>query len=327
MTESDATMSTTETTADATIEIVYVESDTELHHRYRGQTSAQDCYVWLNCKTSKLGVMRGAEIGSAVPFAVHHGHTQRWSIPALKAKAANELLEEIAPLAARVVAGYSSEWDGSNNVAELSDDAEAAREEIDALCERITDRADESETVSVWEASSWYSGVGDRDQQRDALKITAETTDAELEEIETREDDTARSNGCDVIECHADYLRSLRDEAIEEAIESGDAVRVASDLYVVNAWCPESEGGAWTEDLITEADAHDEALAWDMEGTTHHGPNREAMNLGVHWLVSGSDAVARLRLAAEELGVVLDVRTAEPGRYGDGQSESVLVIA
>lgn len=318
---------TTETTADATIEIVYVESDTELHHRYRGQTSAQDCYVWLNCKTSKLGASHDAEIGNAVPFAVHHGHTQRWSIPALKADAANALLEEIAPLAARVVAGYSSEWDGSNHVANFNADAEAAREEIEALCERATNGADESDTVNVWEASAWYSGVGSRDQQRDALKITAETTDAELGEIETREDASAKSDGCDMIEGHADYLRSIRDEAIDEAIESGDVVRAAPDLYVVNAWCPESEGGAWAEDLIAEADAHDEALAWDMEGATHHGPNREAMNLGVHWLVSGSDAVARLRLAAEDLGVVLDVRTAEPGRYGDGQSESVLVIA
>ncbi len=318
---------TTETTADATIEIVYVESDTELHHRYRGQASAQGCYVWLNCKTSKLGASHDSEIGNAVPFAVHHGHTRRFTIPALKAAPANELLEEIAPLAARVVAGYSSEWDGSNHVADFDDDAEAAIDEIDTLCQRIVDRADDSEQVSVWDAADWFGGVGDHDQQRKALGITVETTDEQLDEIETREEASVKGEGADVIEGLRSHLEALRTEVIDAAIEAGDVARVAPDLFVVNAWCPSCEGEPWAEDLITEADAHDEALAWDMEGATHHGPHREAMNLGVHWLVRGADAVERMRAAAEELDVVLDVRAAWPGRYGDGQSESVLVIA
>lgn len=213
------TETATETTADATIEIVYVESDTDLHCHYSGQTSAQDCYVYLRCDNGTLGATYNAEIGNAVPFAVHHGHTQRWSIPALKAAPANALLDEIAPLAARVVAGYSSTWDGNNAVAEFSADAEAAREAIDALCERAVSDAQhcDGSAVAVWDACDWYSGVGDRNQQRRALGIGANTTDEELDAIETREDDSARGNDCDVIARHADYLRWLRDEARDEA--------------------------------------------------------------------------------------------------------------
>lgn len=49
------------------------------------------------------------------------------------------------------------------------------------------------------------------------MGIGANTTDEELDAIETREDETAKGNGCDVIEGHADYLRGLRDEARDEA--------------------------------------------------------------------------------------------------------------
>lgn len=208
----------TETTADA-IEINCVESDTELHHHYRGQTSAQDCYVWLNCKTSKIGASHNAEIGNAVPFAVHHGHTQRWSIPVLKAAPANALLDEIAPLAARVVAGYSSEWDGSNHVAEFDEDAEEARDEIKILCERATSDAEhcDGSAVAEWEADDWYSSLGDSDRQRRDLEIGANTTDDELDAIETREEEAAKANGCDVLNGLDRFLRRLRDEALDEA--------------------------------------------------------------------------------------------------------------
>lgn len=208
---------TTEPTADATIEIVYVESDTELHHHYSGQSSPQDCYVWLNCETSKLGATHNAEIGNAVPVAVHHGHTQRWSIPTLKADAANALLEEIAPLAARVVAGYSSEWDGSNHVADFDADAEAAREEIDTLCERATNGADESDTVNVWQARDWFGAVGDAARQCREFGIGPNTTDDELAAIESDEEAVAKTEGVDVLEGITEHLGWLRTQARDAA--------------------------------------------------------------------------------------------------------------
>ena len=91
----------------------------KLHHQYPGQTSPQPCYVELDCEAENLSADWNGELGNAVPLSVWHGHTRRWAIPALQAQAANSLLDEIAPLAQRVIDGYTSEWDGNNHVAGL----------------------------------------------------------------------------------------------------------------------------------------------------------------------------------------------------------------
>ncbi len=215
-----------ETTESEAVEIRYVESDTELHQQYRGQSAPQDVYVELDCVRGILRAAYNPEIGNAVTSDVANGHTQCWEIAPLKADAANALLDEIAPLAARVVAGYSSEWDGSNHVAEFDGDAEDAIETIEALCEKIRDRDDDSEKISVWQASDWFGGVGDYAAQRRALGIGANTTDDELDAILAREETIAEGDGIDVLEGASGHLKSLRDDARDEAptdatVESG----------------------------------------------------------------------------------------------------------
>lgn len=211
---------TTETPAAATEGRVTVAevSGNELHCRYPGQTSAQPCHVELDCESGALCAEYDTEIGNAVPMRVYHGHVQRWGIPALRARFANALLEEIAPLAERVVAGYDSEWNGHNNVATFDADATAAMAEIGDLCERAESDA-QDDGIRVWDAGDWYQGTGDHDAQRLALGITATTTDEELDAIEAREDASAQGNDCDVIEGHAKHLLMLRDEAREEATD------------------------------------------------------------------------------------------------------------
>lgn len=195
------------------ITIHHVTSDTALYHRYRGESAPQDCFVELDCGTGELAVAYDPEIGGGIPVRVYHGHRQRWGIPALKARAANALLDAIAPLAQRVCEGYGYRRDGNNHVADFNDDAEVAREAIEALCDDVRENV-EDDTVSAWDACDWYGGIGSYDAQRDALGITAATTDADLDAIETREDVNASGYGCDVIEGRAAYLRRLRDEAV-----------------------------------------------------------------------------------------------------------------
>lgn len=199
-----------------TITITQV-SGTELYNRYPQQTSPQDCYVELDCEAETLSAEANPEIGNAIPFSVYHGRTLRWSIPALRADAANALLAEIAPLAERVCAGYECEWDGNNHVGRLDDDATAAREEIERLCSQ--DR-DEHETVSVWDAAEWFGPLGSRSTQAVELGITAATTDDELAEIVRRERDNADGEHVDEIEGLATYLSGLRETAREESNES-----------------------------------------------------------------------------------------------------------
>lgn len=198
-------------TAATAIEITTVTGH-DLFCHYRGQTSPQDCCVFLDCRSGKLSAGYNPEIGNAVSVAEYHGHIQSWSIPCLRETPANALLEQIGPLAKRVAAGYRSEWDGSNHVAAFDEDALEAIDEIAGLCEGV----DASEGVRAWDAGDWLTASGNTRREvvcRD-LGITAETTDEELAAIEIRVEEEARATGeADVLTGTAAYLRGLRDEA------------------------------------------------------------------------------------------------------------------
>ena len=197
-----------------TVTIIPVRGNA-LYRRYSGQTAPQDCYVSLDCQKGYLTADFNPEIGSGVPVAVYHGHVQRWSIPVLSADAANSLLEEIAPFAERMVAGYERVWDGNNHVAAFSDDADEADDAIISLCDRARADADEHSTVQVWDASEWFAGIGNAAAQCAALKITAETTDDELRAIETVAEKEAGDMGVDVLNGVRRHMEWLREKAID----------------------------------------------------------------------------------------------------------------
>jgi hypothetical protein len=132
------------------VNIIRVASNGDLYHQYPRQSNPQPCYVELDCRTGELTADYNSEIGNAVPASVYHGHTRRWAIPILGADAANELLQAIAPLAERVLAGYDSVWNGNNLVAELTPGAADAIDRIQAACEETFD--DESGGLEAWEA-------------------------------------------------------------------------------------------------------------------------------------------------------------------------------
>lgn len=174
-----------------------------LHCHYERQTERQGCYIELDCKTGIMAASYNAEIGNAIPFSVYHGHDRRWGIPCLTADAANELMEEIAPLAQRVLDGYESHWDGNNHVAALTDDAQQAETEIEAEIETL--RVDEHNGVSEWDAASWLA-------EWDRLDIiTAKTTDEELNAMEEEADGTAEVENI-VLLGTGRWLREKRDE-------------------------------------------------------------------------------------------------------------------
>lgn len=231
------TKSTTVTAeTESTITITPVEG-TALHHRYRGQTSAQPCHVELDCDSGELSASHNAEIGSGVPVKVWHSRTLRWRIPALTAEAANALLEEIAPLCERIVAGYEKVWDGSNHVGQFDDDATEARDAVHALCDR---NWGEGEVIEAWDARDWYGAAGGFESQVSALGITATTTDEELAAIEEREENEAAPR---LLQGLGTHIKMLRQHAI-------DAAPANSDLDV---------SGTYTidESSLAGMDAHD----------------------------------------------------------------------
>ena len=204
------TETNTETETESTITIDPVG---DLYLKYRGQYQQQPCYLQLDCEAETLSAEVDGSIGPGTPFRVWHGRTLRWAIPALTTEAAEGLLEEILPLAQRVVEGYQCRWDGSNHVGRLTEAAAEAAEAIRDLCDR---NWSESEVLSVWEASDWYGQCGSGAYLAGQLGLTAETTDEQLDAIvehEETEASPARIEGVDR------FLRDLREELRAEAEE------------------------------------------------------------------------------------------------------------
>jgi hypothetical protein len=188
------------------VEISLTNGD-ELYLKYQGQHQSQNAHVWFDTRSGKLFAAASAEIGNGVPFDVYHGLTLRWSIPALTESAANALLEDIAPLAQRIYDDSSEEWDGHNHVGRLGDDAAAARDEIEAMCD--TKQWDEGDIIEHWDASEWYAPINAATE----LGITARTTDEELLAIAEKEEADAEPR---VIEGVLEYLTKLRDKTVEQ---------------------------------------------------------------------------------------------------------------
>jgi hypothetical protein len=202
-----------------------------LHRHYQGQHQAQNVYVALDLETGALYADYDSVIGSGVPSEVHDGRVRRYTLGAGQygrepviptPEGANQLLEQIKPLAQRVLDGASIEWDGNNMVGVLTADAQEAEEEIGNLVSSEEGPAlGDGGTVEVWSIDT----IGETWTAEEA-GITAQTTDSELDDIEARLLAEFRE-GVDqptaIIEGLDDYLRRMRDDlAAEEADEDED---------------------------------------------------------------------------------------------------------
>ncbi|GAA1596209.1 hypothetical protein [Streptomyces globosus] len=183
----------------------------ELHARFHGQSEAQPAYVELGLEDGILLASYSCEIGRGISAGVDRGIDRRWSIPVLTQDAGNRLLDDLAPLAQRVLDGSEIVWNGSNRVGRVvTENAQAAYDEITERCGGIEDRDGNEDLLPVWPADS----LGDLWDAEDA-GITALTTDEELDRIEERLTEEFREGqGLEfvVIEGLDDYLKQLRDD-------------------------------------------------------------------------------------------------------------------
>lgn len=127
-----------------------------LYCRCQGQTNAQPAYVELG-EDGYVSADYSGEIGNGVPFTVWHRRTLRWAVPSQSSgNALADLIEsaDIVALLERVSAGHTVEWDGSNFVGSLDDDARAASDELESIFGRPEDEG------CVWDASEWMVGAG-----------------------------------------------------------------------------------------------------------------------------------------------------------------------
>ncbi len=182
----------------------------QLYAHYQGQTDRQDAYIALDLRDGRMWAHYNPEIGNAVPMSVYHRAVQRWYMPPFRASTANRIMDTIASLAQAVLDGATVEWDGSNNVGRLTEDATDAVEKIGI---EINTWADDASDDICWQPGrEWW----DEDI---CANVTAGLSDAEIERIvddaiaETRmESPAAVIDRDEIIGWYRQHRDELRDE-------------------------------------------------------------------------------------------------------------------
>jgi len=126
-----------------------------VYSKYDTQINAQPAYIEME-EDGTISADYSGDIGDSTPSAVWHGVTRQWSIsPTLSGADILSLVEDNLALFQRVHDGHAVEWDGSNFVGSLDDDAQEASDEI----ELIASEAESS--VAVYTAYAWIFANGD----------------------------------------------------------------------------------------------------------------------------------------------------------------------
>ena len=179
-----------------------------LFRHYQGQSGPQPCRVVLDLGDGNLSADYNPEIGDAVSASVWHGIIRTWTIPTVTALAANQIMRDIAALAQRVLDGATVEWDGSNHVGVLTDDAAQAEQQIVDYLAAYSEAVDDGDLVSEMDADDWWS-EGDLPDT-----LTADTTDEQLEQIADTEaiDASSVNPGYTVLAGALEFLAARREE-------------------------------------------------------------------------------------------------------------------
>lgn len=234
----------------ATVQIRTLDASrpNQLYVQYQYQSQPQPCYVSLDLESGDLTANYRGDVGNSVGIREWNGVVRTWSIPPIRTAMANDLLEEIAPIAQRVLDGATVEWVNGDWRGRLDEDAQEASAEIEELCQEMYDHP-----IIVMDASDYFAGLGNRRAQAEYLCITADTTDEELEKLAA---DHERAPEVDVVLDVLDYLTELRDELAAERDEALDALDPADLVLCVSpdGWSLHAPGA--TDEQIAEGDTY-----------------------------------------------------------------------
>lgn len=205
------------------VTITRITEPDELFCKYPTEFHPQPVDLELDTRTGKLSCSYDPNIGGGTTFDHYHRLILSIGVPCLTADAANGLMDEVAPLAQRVLDGADEEWNGSNNVGVFTDEAMEAWEEIERICNAWSTDEDPSLTVSWWDVADWFS-EGEA-STIESLGLTADTTDEQLDAIATEQVEIARTNSVagyaildheDVVAYITELRNALRQTAREE---------------------------------------------------------------------------------------------------------------
>ena len=145
--------------------IAEFNSEAPVYMQYAGQCQAQDAFIALDADGDVYADFSG-EIGNAVPASVWNGLDKRISIsPFASGYGLQQLFNDAKFLSAvnRYYDGRTTGWDGNNWTSELSEDAEAALEEMQSM-------ADELEQLNIYNAEDWIASVSRSELQAQLLE-------------------------------------------------------------------------------------------------------------------------------------------------------------
>lgn len=209
------------------IRIIPVENAKDLHCHYSGQIEAQGIYVELDCKNETLSISYNGEIGNAVPFSVYHGFDQRFAIPLLNTSKMNDLLEEILPIAEKVLEGFEEVYNGQNWVASFTEEAEEAIEEISSLCD--ASNFSEDDLITVYHIEEYF------EYSKPKLDISCKDIEIFINDfkLDIESDNSVLITG-DIDKYFKNYLIDNRRNKIEEYISLLEFNNKISDYFEDN---------------------------------------------------------------------------------------------
>lgn len=288
------TNTTSETTSTSTVTIIYPTES--LHYRRHGEHRPQPVVLELDPGAKTLTVRVDHNDRNTTSFAVYHGRVAHWEVPALTRSAAEELLEDVLPLAERAVAGYSTRWNGHNRVGEYEGDAADAMDEISELLERRDWH--ESDTVQVWDAADYLAPI--RREAAELLGITAQSTDADLERVEEELRAEARPA---LLEGVMPALEAIRERLQDEAAEAAEAAeeeagRIAEAMAAADLECAD-DTDALARKVVSDTENRSGVLSceWELPTIMHEHGCTEAVAIRAVALYGN----ALLRAAEEHL--------------------------
>lgn len=196
-------------------QITIRNKSSHLHLHYHQETDSQPVYIELHLEQGWMQV-RVDTLDRVASQEVDAGIVRRYLIPELTEDAVTALMEELLPLAQRVVDGSRVVWDNDygDNVGRLDADADLAEEQIRDLIP-LEDEVEGSDVVTVWDVDSATNG-----EERGEYGITASTSELRLAEIEQAIlSDLAGVSESDEVICDGllEHLMDLREEAADES--------------------------------------------------------------------------------------------------------------
>ena len=189
--------------ASTEVHIVECQTETDLLRVYPREQQAQRSYLYLNPASARAWCDHDPNTDNSKPISVHTGRVVRWLLPSgpITGEAANDLMRQMRPHLRAIVRGYTRDGDQGT----YTDHADA---HIDAINDHIDQHGDEYATVTWHLADDAFASVygASWDTQIAALRITEETTDEDLDQMELAFDE-----GCDApVFGTSRHLRALR---------------------------------------------------------------------------------------------------------------------